>query len=464
MTVHGPLGVTEAGAFELRRDPGLNARTGSSRTRLGLLGLSGLLASGLAVSVTAAGTDSLLPESIRPVPQWLAGPFGATGLGLGVGALMGVLALMFASYALVVHASDRLSARSVLMCIAALHALVLLAPPLVSTDVFSYQAYARMGSVYGTNPFIHGPSAISLDPVYPFIGAKWVTTPTVYGPVFTVLSYSLAHASIAASALAYKAIAALSSLAIVAIVWNAARLRGVDQVRAAALVGLNPLLVVYGVGGGHNDMLMLALAVGGVALLIQHRDRLGAGSIVLATGVKFTSGLLLPFALAGAGGRLSRSRRRDVLVGGGIAAAAVLALGLAVFGVGPLHLFSSISKSQSEGDWHSIPGFISMRMGMSTIGHVTGIVLAVVFVGVFCRLLQRVWRGELDWVNASAWMMVALLITASSLLPWYVAWLLPLAALATDRRLWRVSVVMTGAFLAIQVLGYIPHSISLPGL
>ena len=65
--------------------------------------------------------------------------------------------------------------------------------------------------------------------------------------------------SIAASALAYKAIAALSSLAIVAIVWNAARLRGVDQVKAVALVGLNPLLVVYGVGGGHNDMLMLAL-------------------------------------------------------------------------------------------------------------------------------------------------------------------------------------------------------------
>ena len=156
--------------------------------------------------------------------------------------------------------------------------------------------------MYGANPYLHGPSAIGLDPVYPFIGAKWVSTPTVYGPVFTVLSYTLASASIAASALAYKAIAALSSLAIVAIVWNTARLRGVDPVKAAALVGLNPLVVVYGVGGGHNDMLMLALAVAGIALRSASRPA-RAGSIVIGAGVKLTAGLFLPFTLAGAGGR-----------------------------------------------------------------------------------------------------------------------------------------------------------------
>jgi Glycosyltransferase family 87 len=458
MTVHGPLGATQAGAFELRTSA-LHPRTRSSRTPLGLLALSGLLVTGLAVSISAAGTDSLLPESVRPVPGWLAGPFGTTGIQLSIGTLIGVLTLMFVCYAVAVHAADRLSARAVLMSIAALHALVLLAPPLVSTDVFSYQAYARMGSIYATNPYLHGPSAIALDPVYPFIGAKWVGTPTVYGPVFTMLSYMLAATSIAASALAYKAIAALASLAIVALVWNSARLRGVDQVKAVALVGLNPLLVVYGVGGGHNDMLMLALVVAGVALLLQHRDRLGAGSIVLAVGVKLTAGLFLPFALAGAGagGRLSRSRRRDVLIGSGVAAAAVAAFGFAAFGGGPLQLLSTVSKSQSEGDWHSIPGFITQRLGLPVVGHVTGIVLAVVFAGVFCWLLRRVWRGEVDWIDGGAWTVVALLITASSLLPWYVAWLLPLAAIGVDRRLWRAAIVMTGVILGVQVMGYIPH-------
>ena len=146
---------------------------------------------------------------MRPVPSWLAGPFGSTGIGLGNGGLILVLVVMFGSYVLAVHAADRLSARTVLMCIAAIHALVLLAPPLLSTDVFSYQFYGRMGALYGANPYLAGPHALALDPLFPYIGAKWVNTPTVYGPLFTALSYVLAPLSIAASALAYKAIAAL---------------------------------------------------------------------------------------------------------------------------------------------------------------------------------------------------------------------------------------------------------------
>ncbi len=76
--------------------------------------------------------------------------------------------------------------------------------------------------------------------------------------------------------LAYKAVAAVSSLAVVALVWNGARLRGVDPVKAVALVGLNPLIVVYGVGGGHNDVLMMVPLLAGVVLLLQRRGRLGA--------------------------------------------------------------------------------------------------------------------------------------------------------------------------------------------
>ena len=158
--------------------------------------------------------------------------------------------------------------------IAALNAFMLLAPPLVSTDIFSYQFYGRMGEVYHANPYVTGAYALHYDPLYSYIGSKWINTPTVYGPLFTALSYLLAPLSIPANVFAYKAIAALSSLAIVALVWNGARLRGVDQVKAVALVGLNPLLVVYGVGGGHNDLLMLAPMVGGLVLLLTGRDRL----------------------------------------------------------------------------------------------------------------------------------------------------------------------------------------------
>jgi hypothetical protein len=471
MSVHGPLGATpQTGAFELRsrtldsHEAALARRGSSLRSRLGVVGLGGLLITGVLVSIAASNTDNLLPETTRPIPGALAGPFGGTSLNLHPGGLIAVLTLMFGCYVLAVHAADRLSGRAVLMTIAALNALMLLAPPLLSTDVFSYQAYARMWALYGANPYLHGPHVIALDPLYPFIGARWVSMPTAYGPVFTALSYALAPLSIAASVLAYKAIAALSSLVIVALVWNAARRRGLDPVKAAALVGLNPLLVVYGVGGGHNDLLMLAGLTGAVYLLLQHRERASGGMIALAAAIKLTAGLFLPFAVAAGGGLGRRNRRRDVLLGFGATATAIAAFAVATFGAGPLHLIGTLSKTQSEGDWHSIPGFISTRLGLGTVGRATGLILAVAFVVALVWLVRRVWRGELDWIEGAGWTAVALMVTASAIFPWYVAWLLPFAALGGDRRLWRAAIVMTGVIQGIQMLGYIPHGSSLLGL
>src|SRR5256885_4806046 len=42
----------------------------------------------------------------------------------------------------------------------ALHVLFLLAPPLLSQDVFSYVAYARLGVEHHLNPYVHAPTAI----------------------------------------------------------------------------------------------------------------------------------------------------------------------------------------------------------------------------------------------------------------------------------------------------------------
>ena len=462
MSVHGPLGVAATGAVEIRT-PAVGARTSSRREALGLLGLGGLVLTTLLVAVAAAHTNVLLPESVRPIPAWLAGPFGSSGIDLGSAGVIGVLIAMFASYALAVRASGRLSARAVLTSIAAVYALVVLAPPLLSTDVFSYQFYGRMGSLYGANVYLAGPHALALNPLFPYISAKWSYTPTVYGPLFTALSYLLAPLSIAASALTYKAIAAFAGLATVALVWHAARLRGINPVRAIALVGLNPLVVVYGVGGGHNDLVMMLGVIAGVYMILAHRERSGSAIIVGAAAIKLTAGVMLAFAIASGGGRRARDHRRDVLIGAAAAAALLAGLAFAWFGTGPLHLLSTVQQTQGKGDWHSVPGLVAAELGTAA-GHATGLVLQTVLAAACCALLWRVWRGRLDWIDAGAWTALALLITAGSLLPWYVAWLLPLAALATDRRLWRVAIVTTGVIQAMQLVGYIPHGTSALGL
>ena len=450
MTATRPLGATShGGAFELT-SPKPRVR-GTASARPGYLGLVGLLVTGLLISLSAAHSDLLLPASVRlstavkPVPGWLAGAFGGIGLNLGLGELIALFTLMFVSYALALRAVERLSGRAVLMTIAALNALVLLAPPLISTDLFSYVAYGRMGASYGANPYVLGPSAIGLDPLYPFIDAQWVHTPTAYGPLFTALSYPLAHLGIAGNVIAYKAIAAISSLVIVAGVWNAARLRGLDPVKAVALVGLNPVLVVYGVGGAHNDLLMLALMVTGIYVLLQQRERTSGALLVAATAVKLTAGLLLPFAIAGR--RRDLRGRSGLLIGAALASVLFGVLAFVLFGTGPLHLFGTLQKIQGGGGLHSVSGFILTMLGLGQAGTAAGLIMDGALVVTVVWLVRRVWLGKLDWITGAGWATVALLVTAGLLLPWYIAWLLPLAALSTDRRLWLAAILLTGLAL-----------------
>jgi hypothetical protein len=227
-------------------------------------------------------------------------------------------------------------------------------------------------------------------------------------------------------------------------------------VRAAALVGLNPLLVVYGVGGAHNDLLMLAVSTAGVYALVQRRNRAGGGLLAAATWIKLTGALLVPFALAGKPGARARGRR-EIAIGAAAVTAMVALISGILFGAGPLHLPATIAQSQHDGDWHSIPGFIVNVLGLPTVGHIVGIVLVCAFVVVSVWLLVRVSRGEIDWLDGAAWATLAMLVTAGSLLPWYVAWLMPLAALSSNPRLRRSALLLSGVMLGIQLIGYIPH-------
>jgi alpha-1,6-mannosyltransferase len=475
MSVRSPLGAVSnsGGGVELSGAPGFGLRNSATRrSRIAVAGAGGLLIGAFLVAISAAHTVSLLPESVRPIPTAMAGAFSGAGIDLHAGGTIGVLALIFASYLAVVSRSRELSARTVLLLIAALQALIVLGPPLVSTDVFSYQAYARMGDLYtGVSPYLNGPHAIQPDTIFSYVGAKWTYIPSAYGPAFTIFSYLMAPLSVAASVLAFKAVAAISTLVIVALVWHLARLRGVDPVRAVALVGLNPLLVIYGVGGGHNDLLMLAVSTAALYLVVAHRGRLGGGLLVLAVAIKLTAGLLIPFAYAAGGADRAKRRRRDVAIGVGIGLALMVAVSGAVFGTGALNVFPTIARSQSEGDWHSVPGLIG-TLGPALAGHIVGYLLEAFFLFVTVWLLRQVWRQKMDWINAAGWSTLAMLATAGSLLPWYVSWLLPLAAISTDRRMLRPTLWLTGVVLLLQMMqfagteifGYLPTGSSALGI
>src|SRR5262249_60614370 len=101
------------------------------------------------------------------------------------------------------------------------------------------------------------------DPVFPFIG--WPSKPSPYGPLFTLASYATAPLGLAGGLWAFKALAAASSLAAVALIARAAGRLGHSRRFAAAFVGLNPVLLALAVAGAHHDPLLLLPLAGTLA-------------------------------------------------------------------------------------------------------------------------------------------------------------------------------------------------------
>jgi alpha-1,6-mannosyltransferase len=435
---------------------------------LGQLGLACVLASGLLLCLASSRTNVLLPETIRPVAvalPALAGAFAHISFYLPAGGVLGALTLMFVGYVLVLRNAERLAPRMVLATIGAFVLIVTLGPPLLSTDLFSYQEYARMFFGLHVNPYTHDSQVLRGlpgDPLYPFIGAKWINTPTVYGPLFTLLSglfeKTSSTAAIAFSAYAYKAIAGVSCLGIVYMTWKAAKLRGLNPVRGAALIGLNPLVVLYGVGGGHNDLLMMAFATAGIWAVLARRERASGALTIAAAAIKLTGGIFLPFALIGNPGLGAGPRRRRVLFGAAIAAAITVGVGIAVFGTGMANMFHTLSTVQGEGGWQSVPGFFFTALDWKSASHVISLLFGLAFAIICCRLLWRVYTNELDWLDGAAWATFWLLMATSSILPWYISWLLVPVALCTNRRLWTAAVWFSGWVLLSTMVAYLPHS------
>jgi hypothetical protein len=205
-------------------------------------------------------------------------------------------------------------------------------------------------------------------------------------------------------------------------------------------VGLNPVLLLWGVGGAHNDFLFVLLLVGAIALSLDGRERSPAAALTLGAAMKASAGLPLLFFLAGA-----RASRR-ALGGALIAAAAMLALA-AGFGSDVLRLLEAIRDQQDAVALFSFPNQLGGWLGYEGITDGIRAIALVTLLAALAYTLLRAWRGTLSWFEAAGWATAVLLVTSAWLLPWYLVWLLPLAALSADRRL-RIAALAIGAFVA----------------
>jgi len=362
----------------------------------------------------------------------------------------------FAAYLGAVLWAPRLGRRQFWGVIGAL--LVLFAcftPPLLSHDVYSYLNYARLGALHGVDPYVDPPTAVPSDPAFAHV--EWTDATSAYGPLFTLASYPLAWLPVGAAAYLLKAISAAAVLATTLLVARLAPGRGLDPLRAAAFVALNPLVLVHVVGGPHNDSLAVLLVMLGVAALLAARETSAGAAFAASIAVKASAVVALPFAVVASlppptglkvhPGSTSRPVGR-FLVGAGVAALSIAAAAYAAFGWNWLDAFALAGENQGRTSYMSIPITAARLTGLDPdVARAAAIAAFGLFVS---YLLLWTYRGG-DWLRAAAWATTGLLLATAWLLPWYLLWPLPLAALSRDRPLQLLLLALTAYQLGARI-------------
>ena len=334
----------------------------------------------------------------------------------------GTLAATIVCYVVVVRLARRIPPRAGLGAIGLLHVLFLLAPVFILTDIFNYIDFARLGLLHGINPYTHGAAAAPHDPAFPL--TTWHHMPTPYGPLFTVGTYALVPLGNIGAYWALKVLTVGASLGCLWLVWRCAQARGYDPLRAVMFVGLNPLLLVYGLGGVHNDFFMLLPVLGAMLLVLRGRELRAGVAAAVGPALKFSAGVFAPFILLG-------SRRRGPLLAGALVSGAVLfALGAVLFGTSYRGLHDQASVIVGP---YSVPSEIGALFGLG-IGPGLRLITGVCVALILALLVVRTWRGA-DWVAGAGWAGVVLAAGLFQPMPWYVMWALPFAALARSRPL-----------------------------
>jgi alpha-1,6-mannosyltransferase len=361
----------------------------------------------------------------------------------------------FAAYLGAIALAPRLGRRLVWGAILLLVATFAVAPVLLSHDIYSYVDYARLGVRHGLDPYVHPPQAAPTDPAYADV--TWTEATSAYGPLFTLATYPLAWLPVAAAVAVLKAVAALSVLGIAALVSRIAAWRGIDPLRTAAFVALNPLVLVHVVGGAHNDGLAMLLAMASVAALLNTRELTAGAALAAAIATKASAALLAPFALLGAtqsptglkGAHMDRNRPVGrVLLGAGAAGVAIALAAWIAFGSDWTHGFGLAGENQSRTSYMSIPILAARLTGLDP--NTTRLAAGILFLAAIAYLLTWTWRGG-DWIRASSWATLALLLATAWLLPWYLIWLLPLAAISRDKPLQLLTLTLTAYQLGARI-------------
>jgi hypothetical protein len=314
----------------------------------------------------------------------------------------------------------------------------LLAPPLFSRDAYSYFAQGKL-VLNGVDPYTNGVSSIpgwfrdGVDPM-------WSETPTPYGPLFLAMSRGVAAFVGEQPYLAVILFRLLAVAGVALLAFYIPRLAfhcGIDASKALWLGVMNPLVLMHFVSGAHNDALMIGLITAGLVLAIENRPAMGVVLVTLGAMVKPIGLLAIPFVGLIWAGTRAGLRQRVVAWAKSLAVAGLTYLVFAIaVGVG-LGWVRALTTPGEVRTWLSPTTALGMFSGnmLNWFGlgdHVDvtvalfrglGMIVAVVFLTWLC--VKPEGRSA---PRALVLAFLAVIALGPVVQPWYLLWVLPLAA------------------------------------
>ena len=441
--------------------------------QLRIIRYGGVAAAGLLA--VSAGLGGALPHgdlASTPVSVF-RGPHG--GLVLAAW-LVGTVGLSYAWWV----ARDRMpSSRWAVVTALLWSAPFLLVPPMGSRDVYSYACQGHL-FLNGLSPYQYGVATLPcpwIDAVSPI----WRDTAAPYGPLFVLLAAGAVWlgGSLAGVVTLFRLVAAIGVITIAVCLPFLARRCGVPAERALWLALAGPVVGPHIIGGPHNDALMIALVVAGLALTAgseRPAARLGAGVLLgLAAAVKITSVVILPFAalialrqVTGRGPAVGAATRLLAAASGAfIAVTAASGLGIG-WTAGLVHTrdlvqFTSPPTAIGMTLTYVGQGFTSRFDAVPAVRVLALGLLAVVLAGLWLRCAREVDNAVPAALHGAALAVAATVVLAPSVHPWYVFAPLVLLAATTHRTVPVMMAAMAGSLLVLPDGGGLARFAKFPG-
>jgi hypothetical protein len=293
---------------------------------------------------------------------------------------------------------------------------LLVAAPLFSRDVYAYAGQAHL-VLSGLDPYTHGPTDAP-GPLSAEVDAVWSDAPSPYGPVFLRLAAGVVAVTGERPLLAAYGLRLLAVLGLGLLAWGLLRLVPVDPGRALWLGVANPLLLLHGVAGAHNDLLMVGLLVAGLSC----GPVLGAVLITLAALVKAPAVIGLAFLPLLAARRV----RAALLVAATAAVTAVSVTAVSGLGWGWV---STLDAGSARRSLLSVTTGVGAAVGAVDAAHVVGLVLAALLAG---ALLLR--ADRIGPVRALGLALLGIVLLLPTVQPWYLLWGVVVLAPVVSRR------------------------------